>query len=57
MSNLSECPAVCGGTGEFLGALGMLAHFRCQDCGIGYSEEIDSTYFLDDDNFEEQYDA
>ena len=33
-----ECPT-CGGPGSRLGGLGNLVHFRCRDCGHGFSEK------------------
>jgi len=51
---MSECP-VCGGEGQFMGALGVLAHFCCRNCGMWYNQEIDTTIFLDDEDFEDQY--
>jgi tRNA(Ile2) C34 agmatinyltransferase TiaS len=32
------CP-VCDGPGMFLGSLGNRDHFRCRDCGMGFSHE------------------
>lgn len=32
------CP-MCGGPGIELGALGMLRHFRCRDCGAQYNKK------------------
>lgn len=34
----TTCPA-CGGPGVYLGNLGRLAHFRCRNCGMGFSDE------------------
>ncbi len=32
------CPE-CGGPGIYLGQLGYLMHFRCRNCGVGFSEQ------------------
>lgn len=34
------CP-VCEGMGGLMGILGNLAHFRCIDCGMGFSYNLD----------------
>jgi transposase-like protein len=33
------CP-MCNGSGVLLGVLGSRAHFRCRDCGIGFSVHL-----------------
>lgn len=37
--NPVQCP-LCFGTGEFLGILGNLVHFRCEDCGTEFNQKI-----------------
>jgi hypothetical protein len=37
MATPLTCP-VCGGPGLPLGTLGKRSHFRCQDCGIDFSD-------------------
>ena len=34
----AECP-MCGGPGVSLGQLGRLHHYRCRNCGVGFSHE------------------
>ena len=34
------CPE-CGGSGNYLGQLGHTVHFRCCNCGIGFSHQSD----------------
>jgi len=36
VETLENCP-VCDGPSAKLGTLGNLAHYRCQDCGIGFN--------------------
>lgn len=38
--NNPNCP-VCPGVGRYLGALGNLAHFRCESCGGTFNEQIE----------------
>lgn len=35
-----SCP-ICPGVGRYLGALGNLAHFRCESCGSTFHEEVE----------------
>ena len=41
-----NCP-VCDGLGVFLGTLGNLHHYTCQDCGIGFNSPVE--FKLDED--------
>lgn len=34
------CP-LCGGEGCELGSLGNRTHYRCRNCGIGFSERLE----------------
>lgn len=36
----TECPA-CNGPGVLLGTLGSRSHFRCRDCGLDFSAEVE----------------
>jgi hypothetical protein len=36
-----ECPA-CDGEGSLLGGLGNTTHYRCRNCGMGFSTETAS---------------
>jgi tRNA(Ile2) C34 agmatinyltransferase TiaS len=33
------CPE-CSGTLEFIGALGLLRHFRCRSCGMMFNRKV-----------------
>jgi tRNA(Ile2) C34 agmatinyltransferase TiaS len=35
----TPCPA-CDGPGCYLGTLGRLDHFRCQDCGLDFCDDV-----------------
>ena len=39
-NDICYCP-VCGGPGVELGRLGNRAHYRCRNCGIDFSHEVD----------------
>lgn len=38
---MHACP-VCGGPGVLLGTLGRVDHYRCRDCGLGFSSEAET---------------
>ena len=38
ISDSPKCP-VCGGPGTFLGKLGERIHYKCRNCGIGFSHK------------------
>jgi transposase-like protein len=39
---MTTCPC-CGGEGSYLGGLGRLEWFRCQDCGLDFNRDTART--------------
>jgi hypothetical protein len=51
ISDVPSCPT-CEGESEHLGDLGSKAHYRCRDCGIGFSKDAAAKHAL---NFMNDY--
>ena len=48
--NECECPGCGSPEATILGQLGSLEHYRCRQCGMDYSAEVDSDANDDDDD-------